>query len=78
MLREIVSFVMLSALSAFGCSHPADQPVNDPGGGSLPTTLTEGTPAKRSDGGDLDRTKDSDVRGPNDALRTSDPLKNNR
>ena len=78
MRHEISSLVMLLGLSGFGCSHPADQPVNDPGGGSLPTTLTEGTPAKRSDGGDVDRTKDSDVSAPNDALRTSDPLKNNR
>jgi len=75
MRAELSSLLMLWGLSGFGCSHPADQPVNDPGGGSLPTTLTEGTPAKRNDGGDLDRSKDSDVNAPNDALRTSDPLK---
>jgi len=78
MRAEIWSLLILSGLSGFSCSHPADQPVHDPGGGSLPTTLTEGTPAKRSDGGELDRTKDSDVNAPNDALRTSDPLKNSR
>lgn len=78
MRAEISSLLMLWGLSGLGCSHPADQPVKDPGGGSLPTTVTEGTPVKRSDGDELDRTKDSDVNAPSDALRTSDPLKNSR
>jgi hypothetical protein len=75
MRAELSSLLLLLGL---GCSHPTDQPVKDPGGGSLPTTVTEGTPAKRGDGDELNRTKDSDVNAPSDALRTSDPLKNSR
>jgi hypothetical protein len=46
---EWLGFVAVVSIAAVGCGQAAAQPVNDPGGGSVDKTITEGTGTSKGD-----------------------------
>jgi hypothetical protein len=44
-----LGFVAVVSIAAVGCGQAAAQPVNDPGGGSVDKTITEGTDTSKGD-----------------------------
>jgi hypothetical protein len=46
---QMLGFVAAIGLVGIGCGHTATQPVNDPGGGSVDNTITEGTSTGNGD-----------------------------
>jgi hypothetical protein len=46
---EWLGFFAAVSVAAVGCGHAAAQPVNDPGGGSVDKTITEGTGTSKGD-----------------------------